>query len=244
MLLSRAVELQMAIKAVQERGRRLEYVQGIQSHAQKLTERADELSGLLACRAALAARGRDVATSTSSVNAAAEAMRSVRRRIQADVRVCADPVAFAPTWAALNKAANELRSAVRTSWNAYTDDRIPALNSDVLDVLRKIGDLSQQVIRVEQRLRDLRARRDTPPMRLEEIAAFDAGVQEVESLWHTLGGDSLPIEVLRFLQNSGTSGAGLDSLTPLVNEWLHDHRLWTAFRITIAREASGPNSGR
>jgi hypothetical protein len=244
MLVNRANELQTAIKTVQERGRRLEYVQGIQSLAQKLTERAAEISGLLACRSALAERGCDFAPAASLTKTAAEGLRSMRRRLEADATASADPGSFAPTLLALNRIVVDLRSALRSTWTAYVDDRIPSLNPDVLDVLRRIGDLRHQVSRVEQRLRDLKLRRDVLPLRPEEIAAFDAGVQEIGTLWHTLGGDSLPGEVLRFLQSSGTGGAALDSLTPVVTEWLRDHRLWTAFRITIARETAGPNSSR
>jgi hypothetical protein len=244
MLLNRANELQAAIKAVQDRSRRLEYVEGIHSLAQKLTERATDISGLLACRSALASRGANAGTSASFANSAAEAVRSVSRRIESDVAVSAEPGAFAPTFSALNRITTDLRGALRLAWNAYVDGRIPSLNSDVLDVLRRIGDLQQQVMRVEQRLKDLRARREVLPLRPEEIAAFDAGVEEVESLWHNLGGDSVPPEVLRFLQNSGTGGATLDSLNSVIVEWLRAHRLWTAFRITIARETPDPTLGR
>jgi hypothetical protein len=244
MILARANELQASIRFVQERSRRLEHLQGIRSHAQKLAERAEEIRGLLACRNALIARGQEVRISSNLALVAAEAMRSVQRRIASDAAVSADPAAFADTWTALNKIVTGLRSALRVAWQSYADDRIPSLNSDVLNVLRRLADLRQKVARVEQRLGDLRSRRDTPLLRPEEIEAFDVGVKEVESLWHTLGGDTLPPEVLRFLQDSGTGGAALDSLTPVVTEWLRDNHLWTAFRIGIARDAAESSSRR
>ena len=244
MLLTRACGMENAIHAVQEKGGRLQHVQTIQSIAQKLKERSVEIRGLLTCRLALLERGCDVATSSAPAKAAADVIRGLQNKITADALVAADPNAFAPVLTSLGRVTNDLRAAIRTSWSDYADQRIPSINNDVLAVLRRIDDFREQVARVDERLRDLRARRDAVPLRPEEISAFDVGVDEVDGLWHSLGGDSLSSELLTFLRNSGTGGASLDSLTPVVAEWLRDKRLWSSFKITIAKDQSLPTARR
>lgn len=244
MLIARAERLQEAIKGVEERARLLAHSQSIQSHAQKLTDKSREMTALMTSRAALESRGYDAAPSVTAIRVAVEALRSVQNRIATDAGVAADPTVLAPLFTALNRLANELRSELTTAWRQYASARIPALSSDVLDVLRKISDLRPQVTRVEQRLRELEQRREQLPSQPEEIASFEASVEEVEGLWHSLGGDSLPSEVLQFLQEAGTAGAALERLSPAVIEWLRNHNLWTAFRITVARETTWPTTSR
>lgn len=240
MITDRVSSLRLRIRALTEKGKRIAHSQAIHAHAQKLAEGNKEGAALRKCRGALAMRD-NTASSTTTVHSAVTVVKALRVRVAQDAAVLADPNAFQPLWQAIAKVNTELRSGLGLQWKAYADARIPPLSTDVLSVLRNIGDLRPQVDRVEGRLRQLRERRELLPTEAAEIEAFDAAVKEAESLWQKLGGDSLPPAVLKFLRDAGTKGAAIDALDEIVLEWLKAHRLWHAFRVTVVRD--GVNSG-
>lgn len=125
-----------------------------------------------------------------------------------------------------------LEQQLLTAWRTYTTAQAPAVNPEVLTVLRGIGALRPQVDRVSVGLRDLAERSNRVPATEAEIDQFGRKAAEVAAAWEELDSGYLPAEVLSFLKDAGSPmGADLNKLSEPVRQWLRDHDLTGAFRI-------------
>jgi hypothetical protein len=131
----------------------------------------------------------------------------------------------------------ELETAVNAAWRAYAVSRKPAIDRQVLEVLRRLRGFAVTADRIEKLLDQIDVAADLQPQTADDIVTLNNYVASAERAWRELGGESVPPAVLAFLHDAGTRGALLEQLTGDVRQWLDAHNLLSRIRVHLIRES-------
>lgn len=235
MLLERATVLSDALRTRSELNAAAGHAQAFKSRADQFRPLAQDLEQALARLRGLASAGLGVAAV-----AARPALREQAEDLLARFRTNpsslteADPTVRFEFTKGVRATIDEIEAAAQAGWSKAVAARSEAPSDDVLGALDTIAAYRPAVARLRKALevlRGLQQQTPTPGDLAQRLAAADAAQEEKNAALEMLQGSDLPPEVLAFLRKSGQGGAGLDDYTDLVDEWLTERRLKTAFRI-------------
>jgi hypothetical protein len=139
---------------------------------------------------------------------------------------------FAPkTITPIGRITSEVEQACKAAWESYVRSLAPQVG-DLLQHLIQVSALRSRVERVRKLREDLLALANNRPNgsidfnRARDLAAA------CSSAWQTLDLGSVPVEVTRFLRETGRpQGADLGLLTDAVKAWLGAHGLLESFGV-------------
>jgi hypothetical protein len=121
---------------------------------------------------------------------------------------------------------------LRESWNNYVQQVAPAINRDVLGVLKKIVAFGPQIRIVEERLAAFERQAEALPRTGADITTLTDSATRTLDAFQQLHTNEIPPEVLQFLRDATSySGAPLASQTSTVSDWLKAQNLESAFSI-------------
>jgi hypothetical protein len=121
---------------------------------------------------------------------------------------------------------------LKESWINYLQQIAPAINRDVLSVLKKIVAFGPQIRIVEDRLAAFERLTEGLPRTAGQITALRVAATSTLEAFQQLHTNEIPPEVLLFLrQATSYAGAPLGSQTGTVSDWLKEQKLESAFSI-------------
>jgi hypothetical protein len=133
----------------------------------------------------------------------------------------------------VDRLAEQLKERLTAEWLRYTDKRIPATNSDILDVL--VAAFPKEVKLLRQQAERLEQFRQLLPESQAAIDEFETNVNSLQQAWAQVGGGDVPVSVTSFLKAAASqAGASLDLYTEEVRRWLSDHDIVASFSIKVS----------
>jgi hypothetical protein len=228
----RAEGLVALIRRQRELRGQIDRLDGFRTQAEVLRNAAGRLGSLLAAWRLFRRRGIGSASVPPEATRLLVELEQLRTRFREEPTYVLGPNRLAVVRNEVPTFAKTLEQQLLAAWRAYTTAQAPAVNPEVLTMLRGIGALRPQVDRVSVGLRDLAERANRVPTTEADIDQFGRKAAEVSAAWGELDSGHLPAEVLSFLKDAGSPmGADLNKLTEPVRQWLRDHDLTGAFRI-------------
>lgn len=211
-----------------------------QSRQEEIAGHVGDLGPKVAAVKALRARAIQGLDATSHVTPLLQRITSMRGSFDEDPSWIIDNDRFNPNpfRGNLRGLHSTLDAHISQAWTHYTEERMPPISEDLLNLFGMIPDFVPTVRKVRDLLAKINTRRNKRLPDEQDFVAFDALIEEVEEEWKGLRSDNLPGSVMRFLRSSaGREGAPLSSLTPEVTAWLTERGIVESFHIRMLSRA-------
>lgn len=234
MLIEQAKQVQRDTQALSKAYENQKKREQFHSRHNDLSGLAEDIMPLAHTMEVITSHGVSIEYDGENLNAVISEVRDIREKFDKEPHwIIRDENDLSDLKRWVRKHRKKIERKVQSAWSEYYREKVPELNSSLLDALGDFEDFSEEVQTVRQCTQALQRWKDKPPETKEEFDSFETFVERRSSTWQELKSDELSEEILEFLIDAGSDGATPTQYTEEVQSWLAENDLLDRVRIHL-----------